>query len=94
MALSTNDPYLLHAHLERGFDCATCARYLKFTSRWPDWMDDWFIELAQQAKAEGWYILQPDPDDDTDPGDTTWCAECAKRLGFIPGGDPKNDNAA
>jgi len=83
MSNDTHDLYEDHAFFALMFDCEICYRVMEFTSEHAEFTDPWFHELAQQAKAEGWYVPPPDEKGMVDVM-SAWCPECAVRLGYIP----------
>ena len=52
----SHDEYQVHAYLILGFWCSDCDRELPIDSAHEMPSDEWCVEVAQAARAAGWYV--------------------------------------
>jgi hypothetical protein len=67
-SLDMNDAHEAHAFFALLFDCENCGRVMGFQSSHTELSDEWYLELAKQAKVEGWYVPPADADGKVDVG--------------------------
>jgi hypothetical protein len=83
MSLDMNNPYQAHAVFALSFDCEACGRLMEFSSPYPEFTDSWYRDLAEQARAQKWFVPAADANGKMDVM-SAWCSECAAKPGFHP----------
>jgi hypothetical protein len=76
MAFDNNDPYQVHAYFLIGFWCNKCRAHLTAVSSAEVLSDQWCTDLADQARAGGWFV-PPASDDGTMDIEACFCPGCA-----------------
>jgi hypothetical protein len=81
IVVDMNDAHEAHAFFALLFDCENCGRVMDFQSSHTELSDEWYLELAKQAKVEGWYVPPADADGKVDVM-SAWCCQCAGMMGL------------